>query len=153
MRLLTGEPDGMPNVFLRILAKVVPVEQDLAGIGVAEADEQVCDGRLARPALPDERDDRAGSNVDVQAIEHPRRVRCIAHADTADRDVAGAVPWSRARGSRTGASRSVMSRTRPATADAATSCSAASGNGRTASNAASVSNASSASLTPASDPE
>ena len=55
-------------------AKVVAVDVDAAVIGVVEAREQLHDGRLARPGLPDQRDGLPGGDSQVDAAQRLRRL-------------------------------------------------------------------------------
>src|SRR5581483_9497645 len=72
---------------LRHLPQVVPVDRDPALAGVVEARQQLRDRRLAGARVPDERDARAGRDVEVDPVQHLGPV-AVAEAAPLETDVA-----------------------------------------------------------------
>ncbi len=87
VRLLAGQAHDPAHLVLGGVAEVHAAERDAARVGIAEADEQVGERRLARAAAPDEGDARAGRQHEGGAVE--REVPVEAHADALGDERAG----------------------------------------------------------------
>ena len=74
------------HVLLAVGAQVVPRERHPAMLGIEEAQEQVRDRRLPRPARPDERDPPARVEPQGEAVERRRLAGRVAGAHPLERD-------------------------------------------------------------------
>ena len=90
VRVLAGDGDRRAHVLLAVGAQVVSRERHPAMLGIEEAQQQVRDRRLARPARPHERDPPARVEPQGEAVERRRLAGRVAGADVFERD------WQRA---------------------------------------------------------
>ena len=79
--LLRHDPELAAQRVLRHVAQVVAVDRDPALGRVVEARDQLRDRRLAGAGVADERDGRAGRDVEIEPVQHLRELRPVAEAD------------------------------------------------------------------------
>ena len=95
--LLRDDPELPAQRLLRDVAQVDAVDRDASLARVVEAGEQLRDRRLAGARVADERDRRAGRDVEVDPVQRPR-ARAVAEADVLEAHVAVDRASSRAPG-------------------------------------------------------
>ncbi|MCY1553675.1 hypothetical protein D9M68_901820 [compost metagenome] len=85
--ILRHDADIGAQAILRHLGDVVPVDQDVAIGAIVEAQQQVDDGRLARPRTTDKADLLARTDMQVEIVDHAGLL-AVVERDILELDVA-----------------------------------------------------------------
>ena len=112
VRFLAGEGERAPDVLLPVLAQVPSRQGHATFLRIEEAEEEVDDGRLPRPARPHERHPPSWIEPQVDAVERGLLLVCVAGRHGLESEVAGSGGGAGRGGSAICGARSVSSRIR-----------------------------------------